>query len=409
MKGTTFFRPSKSAANAERAKKQGTWTYQFEVPGPGGKRRFVTKGGFATKKACEEALTTALTEYGRTPGMVVEPSKQLLCDFLQDWLDGKSNLKPSTRANYQIQINKIRPLVGHIRLCDLTHVQVTKLYRTLRDRGGMTRKGITKAGGDKRTQTEPLSERSVHKVHILLSGGLGYAARTGLIRINPLTLLDKDDRPKQGGGDRPEMKTWTADQASTFLEDTVDDRYAPIYDLDLNTGLRRGELAGLRWADVHLDDDYLITRNNRVPVDYVVHEGTTKSTKGRRIDLDGATVAMLRRWRRRQLEERMAAGEAWEDTGYVFTDELGQPLHPETIGWHFERLTKLAGLPKIRLHDVRHTHATLGLAAGVPLKVMSERLGHASTQITADLYQHVIPGMGADAAAKIGGLLRRAQ
>jgi len=93
----------------------------------------------------------------------------------------------------------------------------------------------------------------------------------------------------------------------------------------------------------------------------------------------------------------------------VFTDELGEALHAGTIRWHFGRLIRLAGVPKIRLHDIRHTHATLGLAAGVPLKVMSERLGHASTQITADLYQHVIPGMGADAAAMIGGLLRRAQ
>lgn len=406
MKGTVYFRESTSTKSEGKAKKQGTWTYAFSVPTAGGRRRQVSRGGFPTKRACEAALAAALVDHGRGPRHSNEPSKQALADFLQDWLDGKTNLKPSTRSSYQNSVNKIRPFVGDVRLCDLTPQQVTKLYRTLRQRGGFTRKGITKAGGDQRTQSEPLNERSVHKVHTTLTGALGYAARTGLIRVNPMTLIDKDDRPKQTGADRPEMKTWTASESTAFLCAIEGDRYAPIYDLGLNTGMRRGELAGLRWADVH--DDFLTVRNTRVPADYVVHEGAPKSRKGRRVDLDPDTVAMLRRWRVRQIEERVALGEAWADTGYVFTNELGQPLHPGTISWHFERLVKVAGVPVIRLHDIRHTHATLGLAAGVPLKVMSERLGHATTQITADLYQHVIPGMGADAATKIARLIRPA-
>jgi integrase len=105
----------------------------------------------------------------------------------------------------------------------------------------------------------------------------------------------------------------------------------------------------------------------------------------------------------------MAWGEAWNDTGYVFTREDGTAIHPDNVSSRLETLIRRAGVPRIRVHDLRHTHATLGLAAGVPLKVMSERLGHATTQITADLYQHVIPGMGADAAAKIAGLLRQSQ
>lgn len=151
-----------------------------------------------------------------------------------------------------------------------------------------------------------------------------------------------------------------------------------------------------------------MVRQNRVSVDHAVHTGTPKSSKARTVDLDPATVAMLRSWRRRQLQERLAWSEAWADSGHVFTREDGTALHPTTIGWHLRRLIKVAGVPSIRLHDLRHTHATLGLAAGVPAKVMQERLGHASVQITLDLYSHVIPGMGADAAAKIGGLLRAA-
>lgn len=117
---------------------------------------------------------------------------------------------------------------------------------------------------------------------------------------------------------------------------------------------------------------------------------------------------MLKAHRRRQLEERMKWGEAFTDSGHVFTKEGDEPLHPTPVSRHLADMAKTAGVPAIRFHDLRHSHATLGLAAGVPLKVMSERLGHASTQITSDLYQHVIPGMGADAAAKIAGLLRRA-
>lgn len=403
MKGTVFFRQSKTSDSTGKAKRQGTWTYAFSVPKAGGRRQ-ISKGGFATKKACEAALAEALVAHGQSGQAPVEPSKRLLGEYLQEWLDGRTNLKASTRSSYQRTItNLVAPFLGDVRLCDLTPMAVTKLYRTLRERGGFTRKG-KKA---ERTQTEPLSDRSVHKVHVVLCAALGYAARNGLVRVNPMTLIDKDDRPKQNGADSPEMKTWTADEASKFLASSAHDRWAPIYDLDLHSGLRCGELAGLRWADVHLDDAVLITRNNRVSVDYVVHEGTTKSNKGRRVDLDAETIVMLRRWKVRQLEERLEWGESWTDSGYVFTYEDGRALHPGTIGWHFERLTKAAAVPRIRLHDIRHTHATLGLAAGVPLKVMSERLGHASTQITADLYQHVMPGMGADAASKVAGLLRR--
>lgn len=412
MKGTVYPRPSVKdpVTGVKRPVKGSTWTYAFSVDSAAGRRQ-VTKGGYTTRKACEAALAEALVEHGRSPGHVIEPSKQRVGEFLQQWLDGRTTLKKSTRSSYQRNItNLIVPFIGDVRLCDLTAPMVTKLYRTIRERGGFTRTGISKAGGDRRRQDQPLSESSVHKVHVILSGALGYAARKGYVRVNPMTLIDREDRPRQRSADTPEMRTWTADEAATFLEAIAEDRWAPIYDLDLNTGLRCGELAGLRWADVHLDgtEAYLVVRNNRVPVDYVMEEGTTKSKKGRRVGLDAPTVAVLRRWRSKQLEELMAIG-VRPESGYVFTDQLGEALHAGTIRWHFGRLTKVAGVPTIRLHDLRHTHATLGLAAGVPLKVMSERLGHASTQITADLYQHVVPGMDADAAAKIGGLLRRAQ
>jgi integrase len=419
MKGQVFFRESKAQANPARARKAGTWTYQFDVPKAGGGRRYLTRGGFATKRAAEAALVEALAEHGRTPNATVEPSKMTLERFLVDeWLPTTRSLKQSTAAGYRQQVDSyITPRLGHVRLCDLTPGQIVKFYGFLIERGGKSRR----KGAEPFTQ--PLSERSVHKTHVVLGSALQHAVEMGLVRANPVLQIPKKNRPKQSGGsDKPEMKVWSADQAAAFIAATAGDRWASIYDLDLNTGLRRGELAGLRWVDVDLDAAVLSVRRNRVVVDGQVLDVTPKSKKPRVVDLDVETVAMLRRWRRRQLEERMAWGEAWTDSGYVFTIEDGKALHPETIGWHLERLTRTVNraitkaqgdkpgpaptIPAIRLHDLRHTHATLGLAAGIPVKVMSERLGHASTQITMDLYSHVIPGMQADAAAKIGGLLR---
>jgi integrase len=405
MKGTVWPRPYRKDPDSGELRPipgKSRWYYAFSVPAPTPenpkRRRQITKGGFTRKRDAELALAEALTERGQ--GVVrAEPSKQTLGVFLVEWLDGRTNLKAATRASYSNAIEHwITPHIGDVRLCDLRPEMITKLYRTLRESGGRSQK-------DKSVRV-PLAEASVHKVHIVLTGALGYAVQVQRLRVNPMTLIPKSDRPKQRGHDRPEMRTWTAQQAAAFLRAIAEDRYAPIYDLCLNTGLRRGELAGLRWEDVDLGAGVLSVRRNRVPVNWQVEEGTPKSTKPRVVDLDPETVAMLRRWRVRQLEEHMQCGGASAVSGYVFTRENGEPLHPETIGWHFERMVKKAGAPAIRLHDLRHTHATLGLAAGVPLKVMSERLGHATTQITADLYQHVIPGMGADAAAKIGALLR---
>lgn len=421
MKGTVWPRPfEKDPKTGDRRPVKGsTWTYQFAVPKADGGRRHVSKGGFRLKSEAEEAMAVALAEHGQGPAVKVEPSKMPLANYLRDeWLPLLSGLKASTRDGYRLQVEKyIVPHIGDVRLCELTPGQVAKLYTILRERGGV-RKG--KAGVQAH---KGLSERTVHKTHVILGSALSHAVEVGMLRTSPVTQMPKKNRPKQKGHARPEMAVWTASEARTFLAAASGDRHGPIYDLALNTGLRRGELAGLRWVDIDLDAGVISVRRNRVSVAYKVHDGSPKSDRPRTVDIDPPTVAMLRAHRRRQLEERLAWGEAWTDTGLVFTREDGTGLHPDTITWHLSRLIRDANkatveahgdkagcsptlLPTIRLHDLRHTHATLGLAAGVPVKVMQERLGHASSQITLDLYSHVIPGMQADAAAKIGDLLR---
>lgn len=390
MRGTTW-------------KRGKTWTYQFAVPKGDGGRRFVTKGGFDTKKAAEAALAVAVAEHGHGPAVKVEPSKMALSNYLRDeWLPVLHGLKPSTVKGYRDLVEAyIIPHLGDARLCDLTAGRIASVYDVLRERGAKRQPATGAPRG--------LSESSVHHVHVVLCAALGHAVEVGLLRVSPMTALPRKARPKSSSEHDPEMRVWTAEQARVFLAASAGDRWAPMFELDLATGLRRGELVGVRWADVDLEHARLAVRRNRTTVGYAVVETTPKGKRARVVDLDADTVAALKAWRKRQLEERLAWGEAWSDTGLVFSRQDGTAVHPQTAAWHLKRLAKKAGVPGIRLHDLRHTHATLGLAAGVPVKVMSERLGHASVQITLDLYTHVIPGMGADAAAKIGALLRAAQ
>jgi len=161
--------------------------------------------------------------------------------------------------------------------------------------------------------------------------------------------------------------------------------------------MRRNELLGLRWEDFDEKAATISINRGLVAIDYEVHETRGKTPRSRRrIDLDPATVGVLAAWREWQRAEQRAAG--IEGAGWMFTDGGGQPIHPHAISQAFERIVRRAGVPVIRLHELRHTHGTLLIAAGVPVKVVSERLGHAMPAFTIETYQHVLPGMQADAA-----------
>jgi integrase len=173
------------------------------------------------------------------------------------------------------------------------------------------------------------------------------------------------------------------------------------------TGLRRGEVLGLRWKDVDLDAGRISVRQAVVAVAYEVLTSTPKNHQARVVDLDEGTVRQLRRHRERQAADRAEWGEDYRDAGLVFAKEDGSPIHPHTFSQAFERLVAKSGLPRIRLHDLRHTHASIALQAGVPVKVISERLGHESPAFTLKQYAHVIPGMQAEAASLISSVVNQ--
>ena len=204
----------------------------------------------------------------------------------------------------------------------------------------------------------------------------------------------------------PEPQSWTADQLQTFLRASAGHRLFPAFWTLAMTGMRRSELLGLRWTDIDLDVRTLSINRGLVAVGYELHESRCKTRNSRRrIDLDPTTARVLSAWRAWQRVEREAVGAGAPD--YIFTDAHGVQVHPHSISQAFERIAVRAEVPLIRLHDLRHTHATLLIKAGVPVKVVSERLGHAKAAFTIETYQHVLPGMQADAARTFEQLVVR--
>jgi integrase len=222
-------------------------------------------------------------------------------------------------------------------------------------------------------------------------------------------VADAADPPKGKAGKG--MTVWTAEQLRAFLVSLDDDPLEVPVLLGATTGMRRGEVLGLRWRDVDLDAGRLVVRQtlsaprNVDTGQHVPVYGAPKTKKGQRvITLDVQTVAALRAHRKAQLAERMRYG-VRVTHDLVFTEPDGEPIHPDRFRKRFEIRVCRSELPMIRFHDLRHTYATLALQAGVPAKVVSERLGHASIGITLDTYSHVLPAMDEQAAERVASII----
>ncbi len=319
--------------------------------------------GYRTKREALVALAELQTSLQR--GDYVETTRITLADFLVDeWLPAvASTVRTSTLRSYRLHVERyIVPRIGSRRLQQVSGAALNALYVEL--------------------LAEGLAPGTVRKTHTVLRRALRDAVRWGRIRLNAAVNADP---PKQPGPGARNVTTWTAAELATFLTQLREDRLYALWHLLAYTGMRRGEAAGLRWIDVDLDIARLSVRQARVAVGYKVEVEEPKSVRSRRnIALDTETVEVLRRWRARQLRERLEWGPAWTDTGLVFTREDGVGLHPDRITKLFDAHVRRSGLVRIRLHDLRHTHATLALQAGVHPKVVSERLGHSSISLTLD-------------------------
>jgi integrase len=384
---------------AKRKRKDGTtaWYVVLDVGrGPDGKRRQKWQGAspgvpFKTEREANSACHKLATQIDE--GAYVAPTKQTVGEFLTaTWLPAiRATLRPSTFDSYKrIVDTRLVPKLGSTRLQRLSPPEVNRLYNDLLE------------GGRLNTADKRLSPKSVRNVHAVLRRALNDAVRWGLVPRNVALLAD----PPRARQDGHEMKTWSADELRGFLEHVSSDRLSALWTLLATTGMRRGEAVGLRWSDLDLENARAQVRQTLVVSEGKVIVSEPKTARGRRsVALDSTTVAALKEHRRRQVQERLAAGSGWQDTGLVFAREDGTLTAPDSVTQAFERHVKNAKLPTIRLHDLRHTHASLALSVGIPAKVVSERLGHSSIGITLDVYSHVSPALEEDAAERVAEIV----
>ncbi len=348
-----------------------------------------------------------------TTSSYVAPQRQTLSEFLAvDWLPAvRHQLARSTSESYDRNIcNHVIPVLGGLQLRQIDGAVLNRFYATLLE------------SGRKRGQQSPgLKARTVRYIHTIVHAALDDAVRWRRLVANP---ADQATPPSASAAKSPEMRVWTGAEVRRFLQLCEGDRYYFPFALLVLTGCRRGEVLGLRWADIDWERNdrragRVVTlaaiRQTVIPLTKASGRGRegriatrTKSDKPRVIELDSATVAMLRKWREQQAEERALIGAGYHDNDLIFCRPDGRPYHPEAFSKTFDRRLRqrrFAQLPTIRLHDLRHTWATLALIAGVDVTIVSRQLGHSSPAITQSIYQHVVRGLQSDAAERVAALI----
>ena len=359
-----------------------SWSYVVRVPDAAtGRTRPRWVGGFPTEAAAKAGRDDARVAGRR--GAYVDRSSVTVATYLRDWLAGHAvAVRPKTYSGYRDDIEVyVIPRIGGIRLQNIRPATIGKLYRDLLDAGGRNGK--------------PLSPVTVAHVHRTLRKAFGDAVKVEcLLPTNP---VENAKRPRIG---TPEpMRLWTTAELRMFLTVAAHHRLGAFYWLAAYTGARRGELLHLRWSDIDLDAAEVTIAGSTDVVDGQRHDGETKGGRSRVVGIDATTVEVMREHRKRQVAERLAAGQLWRGRGDgVFAAADGTALYPDSVTALMRKLVNEADLPRIRLHDLRHLHATTLLLAGVPVHVVAARLGHADPAITLRVYAHVLREQAAGVA-----------
>lgn len=345
-----------------------------------------------TRKEVQEKLKIALRE--QQQGTLVTAPQQTVKQFLEDWLENthKQNIRPRSHERYEQIIRlHIIPRLGKVQLQNLSPQQLNKLY------------------ADK--LKEGLSAITVNAIHGLLHRALEDAVRWDLLSRN---VCDRISPPRKV---HREIEPLSVEQIHQLLEAARGHPQEALFILALNTGMRRGELLGLKWRDISFTDGTLQVRRilNRVPTKMVKEKGqryveAEPKTAGsrRNIVLTSMALDALKQHRTRQLEAKLKAGTSWEDHDYVFCTSLGRHLDPgHDVLVQLKKLLVKAGLPNIRFHDLRHSSASLLLSLGVHPKVVQELLGHTEISMTMNIYSHALPTMQKDAMEKLNRMLQQ--
>ena len=313
-----------------------------------------------------------------------------LARYLDRWLtlcEGRG-LRPATVAGYRTAIRlHIDSQLGATPLERVSPRVLNELYHRLLSKGRKNGAG--------------LSPRSVRYTHAILRKALADAVRLGYLDANPASAADP---PSARAARPPVFTTWSPSELAQFLKSARRNPLYAAFHLAAATGMRRGEILGVRWCDVNFDSRQLSVVQTIIEVAHTITVAPPKSDRSRRvIALDEHTLSVLREHRRtRERSERRSAS---SHHSLLFTKPDGSPLHPACFSYAFNQAVKAAGVPKIRFHDLRHGHATMALLAGIHPKIVSERLGHSTVSITLDIYSHALPSLQREAAETVAALI----
>ncbi|WP_116244695.1 site-specific integrase [Nocardiopsis sp. FIRDI 009] len=448
--------------------RHGEWAFQLELPRTTeGKRRQARRGGLASQEQAQaqldhlkalmrlaedepeievqvaDLIQQALkarrplpetVEVKRRIGVGVRTREKVptVAQWLKEWLDGKPDLAPKTRASYEDHIrNHLAPHLGATRLDKLTSWQVEEMFAAIEENNQRILE--CRESDDAKVRASVRGQRVIslstkHRIRATLRSAFSEAVRRPDLpvavniasharlpscpRSKPLVWTAERVRQWQVGGVVPgEVMVWTPEQTITFLTHAKKYRWLfPMFHLIAVKGLRQGEAVGLPWSNTRLTDGQVDIRTQVVTLGWKTITTIPKSAAGRRtITLDSGTVRVLRSWKRFQNEARLQAGQGWADSGLVFTQPDGTGWHPGVVTRWFNRIVRAAGLPPIHLHGLRHGAASLALAAGADVKVVSTELGHATTHFTQDTYQTVFPEVARAAAEATAAMLKPAR
>jgi integrase len=383
----------------------GSWYLSVELPpGPGGDRRRIRRGGFAAQAEARAAMEQLLVPPpGQAAGGPLTTGQ-----WLRHWIAGRATPRYSTVRGYESHVRLyLIPYLGSVVLADLQPAHVQAMLTA-----------ISRAAADR---DRPLAASTLARIHATLRAALNAAIRAGHLPANPASRTELPGparRPRaviwttariadwQQTGRRPAVAVWTPAQTAAFLNSARDDRLYALWHLIALRGLRRGEAAGLRWRDIDLDTaTILICQQLQQYAGHLALSRPKTASSERAVVLDHTTTGVMRRHRAAQQTEQAAAGPAWHDTGYAFTTCHGDPVAPDWLTRHFRELSAAAGLPPVRLHDLRHGAASLALAAGADLRTIQDQLGHSSIVLTADTYISVLPDLARDTAEDTARLI----
>ncbi len=373
----------------------GRWHARLSLGQGNGKRIRKSYYG-ATQAAVEEELLKARAK--QSQGIVVSTDRQTVEQFIKKWLEQtvKPNAKQRSYESFStISRLHIYPVIGRVRLDRLTPQHIANLLDLKRQ--------PVKGEEQKQDPAPGLSPQSLVNIRTVLRSALAQAVKWGLVARNVATLVDAPRVP------RPKVHTLNADEARKLLDIAKGSRFEAILALALTLGMRRGEILGLRWADVDFEHGVIRISQavQRLATGLTITE--VKTERSRRVLAIPESIARVLRLRRaRQAQERLLAGLQWKDTGLCFTAPNGGPVEPITLHRAYKVLLTAANLPAaVRFHDLRHSAASLLLASGVHLRAIMELLGHSSISLTANTYSHVQPAMMRDVANTMEQILAR--